>query len=453
MPRLLCLLAVSAALLNLAHADPVCVSSVNVKAGDNCWAIANANGLTLSKLQSYNPNIDCNMLQVGQSLCLEAHEANVPFVQCTSKYAVKGGDSCWAIANSNGMSVDQLQGLNPDMDCNALQIGQGVCLADAATTDPPQPTDAPTVCVTPYTVKSGDSCWTISNTNGLALGDFQQMNPGMDCNALSIGQSLCLNLQTVGVPFFACSQTYTVVSGDTCTKIASNNHLSLGDLQQRNPKVDCNMLQVGQRVCLGGQMTSVTALPTTTPAPTTASATVTAPPTQPTNGVPVCVNTKPVQAGSSCYSIGLAYGLTVAQLTALNPGLDCALLQTGAQLCVESHLAGVPFVACSQNYKVASGDTCSVIASRNHMSLNALIAMNNGQLDCNMLQVGQPVCIAGTTTTVQPPATTTAPPAPAASTTPGVSRCGAKNSGATCSWGQCCDFFGYCRVLGDSKCR
>jgi LysM repeat protein len=65
-----------------------------------------------------------------------------PVDTCTSYYTVKSGDSCYSIAQSNGLTVDQLLSLNPTLDsqCN-LQIGQSICLArsgfDILSTPPP----------------------------------------------------------------------------------------------------------------------------------------------------------------------------------------------------------------------------------------------------------------------------------------------------------------------------
>jgi LysM repeat protein len=45
-------------------------------------------------------------------------------------------------------------------------------------------------------------------------------------------------------------KTYTVVSGDTLTKIADKTGVSVGTLQSLNPSVDPNALQTGQHLRL-----------------------------------------------------------------------------------------------------------------------------------------------------------------------------------------------------------
>ena len=54
---------------------------------------------------------------------------------------------------------------------------------------------ASTTCKT-YTVKSGDICYDIANDNGISLSDLLSYNPGIDCDNLQIGQTLCISEPT-----------------------------------------------------------------------------------------------------------------------------------------------------------------------------------------------------------------------------------------------------------------
>jgi len=91
-----------------------------------------------------------------------------------------------------------------------------------------------------------------------------------------------------------------------------------------------------------------------------------------------------------------------------------------------SQLCGVALVlsvlvlccsACTKFFTVSSGDYCYQIASTNGLSLNQLIALNNG-VDCNNLQIGQILCLAASSTTSAPTvkATTTKTPTTTAPT-------------------------------------
>ena len=45
---------------------------------------------------------------------------------------------------------------------------------------------------TAYRVKSGDTCWDVSQGHGLTLKQLREANPGLDCERLTPGEILCL---------------------------------------------------------------------------------------------------------------------------------------------------------------------------------------------------------------------------------------------------------------------
>ena len=49
---------------------------------------------------------------------------------CDKKYTIKAGDTCYNIATANGLSVDNLKTLNPKINCDSLQTGQDLCVCD-----------------------------------------------------------------------------------------------------------------------------------------------------------------------------------------------------------------------------------------------------------------------------------------------------------------------------------
>ncbi|KAH7415910.1 hypothetical protein KP509_14G065600 [Ceratopteris richardii] len=116
---------------------------------------------------------------------------------------------------------------------------RNVCIS-APSQSPPSP---PAGSCTLYTVKSGDTCYDISQENGVSLEDFLSWNPGINCNNLQIGQEVCISAP-------CCCTIYTVKSGDTCYDISQVNGVSLEDFLSWNPGINCNNLQIGQEVCI-----------------------------------------------------------------------------------------------------------------------------------------------------------------------------------------------------------
>ncbi|PNH01062.1 Lysozyme [Tetrabaena socialis] len=105
------------------------------------------------------------------------------------QYTVKSGDYCYAIAQANGVSVDNILALNPTVNsgCTNLRIGQALCL-------PGKPGGGPAACTKPYIVKSGDYCYIIAQANGVSVANILAWNPAVNvgCTNLRVGQLLCL---------------------------------------------------------------------------------------------------------------------------------------------------------------------------------------------------------------------------------------------------------------------
>jgi hypothetical protein len=47
---------------------------------------------------------------------------------CDKSYTIKSGDTCWQISNNIGQSLQSFLSLNPNLNCANLQIGQIVCI-------------------------------------------------------------------------------------------------------------------------------------------------------------------------------------------------------------------------------------------------------------------------------------------------------------------------------------
>ncbi|KAH7717458.1 speract/scavenger receptor domain-containing protein [Aphelenchoides avenae] len=48
-----------------------------------------------------------------------------------------------------------------------------------------------------------------------------------------------------------CKKTYTVKQGDSCWKVWTDNKLTEAKFRSLNPKVNCDALQIGAKVCIG----------------------------------------------------------------------------------------------------------------------------------------------------------------------------------------------------------
>ncbi|KAJ7861621.1 hypothetical protein B0H13DRAFT_1638994, partial [Mycena leptocephala] len=220
-----------------------CALPYTVVGGDTCAAIESKTGVSDAQLHSLNPSINsaCTNLQVGQTLCVKAGtetSGGGGGSECAQPYTVVGRDTCAAIESKTGVSDAQLHSLNPAINsaCTNLQVGQTLCLK-AGTGGGGGGSGGG--CTQTYTVVSGDTCAAIESKTGASDAQLRAQNPAINsaCTNLSIGQTLCLS-GSGGGSGGGCSRTYTVVRGDTCAAIKSKTGISDAQLHAQNPAIN-----------------------------------------------------------------------------------------------------------------------------------------------------------------------------------------------------------------------
>ena len=250
-----------------------------VKKGDTLYGIANKYGISVDELKAIN-NLTSNNLSVGQVLQIpEIIEEDVPNENI---YIVKSGDTLYSIANKYGMSVQELKDLNK-LTSNTLSIGQQLVVSEA---------NAGTLDT--YTVKAGDTLYSIANKYGLTVNELKQLN-NLTSDILSIGQVLNISNSNTSLP----SNTYIVKSGDSLYSIAKKYGITVDALKSAKGKTS-NLLSIGE----------ILVIPTTT-----------------------TTRTYTVKAGDSLWKIATNYGVSVNALKQAN-GLSSDLLSIGQVLVI-----------------------------------------------------------------------------------------------------------------------
>jgi LysM repeat protein len=111
---------------------------------------------------------------------------------CTKYHTVVSGDTCSDITDNEGMTLAQFFAWNPPVgtDCSALWLGYSYCVAAPLQFQ----SGIPTGCSKYHTVVSGDGCFDIAATYGIALSQFYAWNPpvGTDCSGLWLDYSYCV---------------------------------------------------------------------------------------------------------------------------------------------------------------------------------------------------------------------------------------------------------------------
>lgn len=194
-----------------------------------------------------------------------------------------------------------------------------------------------------YTVKSGDSLWSISRKFGVTVNDLKKVN-NLSSNLLSIGQNLIIP----GKKNNTSSNEYVVKKGDTLYGIANKYNVSVDNLKSYN-NLSTDSLSIGQIIKI------------------------------PDNKVNS--NEYVVKSGDNLYSISRKYGVSVDELMSVN-NLKSTVLSVGQVLKIPNSSEVTNVI-----YTVKKGDNLWSIAKNNKTTVDAIVKLNN--LSNANLSIGQ----------------------------------------------------------------
>ena len=258
---------------NTSQTTSSATGTYTVKSGDTLYRIAQNNNMSLETLKSLN-GLTSNTIYVGQVLKVsgststtttntsnsgQATTTNTSQTtsSATGTYTVKAGDSLYRIAQNNNMSLDSLKSLN-GLTSNLIIPGQVLKVsATSSTTATTSNTSNSTQSQTSYTVKAGDTLWSIANANQLTLSELKKLN-NLSNDIIYVGQVLNVGKSSSSTQQSQSSSSttsaaktseYTVKSGDSLWKIASANATTVTQLKVLN-NLSSDIIYVGQKLKL-----------------------------------------------------------------------------------------------------------------------------------------------------------------------------------------------------------
>jgi N-acetylmuramoyl-L-alanine amidase len=169
---------------------------VTVAPGDTLGAIARREGLDAGALAAANGIRDPRGLRPGQVLVLPGDGSGAPEAPAAApapepkRVKVASGDTLGSIAQRAGVDAKALAAANGIRDPRSLRPGQVLELPG-----PGAPMPRATAAPRTYTVRSGDTLYSIAQRHGVTPAAIADLNGLRDRHKLSVGQRLRLPLQ------------------------------------------------------------------------------------------------------------------------------------------------------------------------------------------------------------------------------------------------------------------
>ncbi|NLL81037.1 MAG: LysM peptidoglycan-binding domain-containing protein [Tissierellia bacterium] len=323
-----------------------------IRSGDTLWILAQRYNTTVEAIMRINPGIDPNNLQIGQVICIPGGTTPPP-TRCpvgSFEYTIRSGDTLWILAQRYNTTVEAIMRINPGLDPNNLRVGMVICVPEEG----PPPMTCPRGSFE-YTVRPGDTLFSIAQRYNTTVGAILRINPGLDPNNLRVGMVICVPEGTNPPP--CDGQNYIVRPGDTLYSIAKMFNTSVYKLIEANPGIDPNNLRVGMVICI------------------------------PKHGDgPPCLGGRiyVVRANDTLSSILLRFNISVMDLMAGNPNINIDRLMVGQELCILSHKdRGCPCPKGTKSYvilpsDIPSGDEPVVVylADKFNVTVSTLLKAN-----------------------------------------------------------------------------
>lgn len=144
-------------------------------------------------------------------------------------YTVKSGDTLWSIARRYGLTINQIKEVN-NLKNNTLSIGDLLYIPSKETE---------TVTKDVYTVKKDDTLYSIAKKYYLTVDELKKLN-NLTNDTLNIGQKLYVSKELPKT-----ETEYTVIKGDTLYSIANKFKVSVDNLKVIN-NLNNSIISIGQ---------------------------------------------------------------------------------------------------------------------------------------------------------------------------------------------------------------
>ena len=213
-----------------------------------------------------------------------------------------------------------------------------------------------------YTVKSGDSLYSISKNFNTTVDEIKKLN-NLKTNSLSIGQKLLIPNQSSNINNNSNDSNnnndnnnyYIVKSGDSLYSISKNFNTTVDEIKRIN-NLTSNILSIEQKLLIPNQANNIN------------------------------TNYYIVKSGDSLYSISKNFNTTVDEIKRIN-NLTSNILSIGQKLLISNQVNN----SNNNYYIVKSGDSLYSISKKYNTTVDEIKRLNN--LTSNILSINQKLLI------------------------------------------------------------
>lgn len=165
-------------------------ANYTVRSGDTFYLISQRSGVPVTDLMKANNATASTVLYPGNVIVIPSAVSN-------TVHTVAAGDTYWTISQKYGVNFTELLKANNATNSSWLNVGDKVTIP--ASPVPPTNQSQPYVTYTSYTVKAGDTLWSIANNAGIQMSELLKVNNMTESTWLTIGQIIKIPVHHVPV--------------------------------------------------------------------------------------------------------------------------------------------------------------------------------------------------------------------------------------------------------------
>lgn len=193
-----------------------------VKAGDTKFSLAKRFGMTIADLENQNPHI-VPMLKVGEILYIGSNLESANHSENSTGYVVKSGDTKFGLAKKFGISIEQLEKMNPQI-VPTLMVGQTLSFSDG-----------------PINPEETNAAISVTSNNEELEDQEKQLMDKLEINSNEIHQKNSISETSQSEQQATLYFSHTIQPGETLYGLSKAAGMSMEAFLDLNPKLSTSV--------------------------------------------------------------------------------------------------------------------------------------------------------------------------------------------------------------------